>query len=261
MAQLSTIISSILRDMVVAQHEANMYAVSLEEIYRKNGRLERFPLPAIAMGEVELELRYGVNGDSGQTEQYEINYPALRTLMQELGMKLARAALGSALPVIQSALPDNGTDEDATPVTNLAQTLGLQRKFCAFLSRKILKSMQESFTSLLNEDGTVNDNVLLNCVMSTCEERLLHHEELQDFFSRTGGDIIRERAKETMQSALTDLLPKLLKDVNLKRRRLIPSVDVTVKSDELSRLPDECIHTLHFRVSPRNIRMYADDGI
>ena len=32
MAQLSTIISSILRDMIVAQHEANMYAVSLEEI-------------------------------------------------------------------------------------------------------------------------------------------------------------------------------------------------------------------------------------
>lgn len=30
MAQLSTIISSILRDMVSAQHEANMYAASLD---------------------------------------------------------------------------------------------------------------------------------------------------------------------------------------------------------------------------------------
>lgn len=32
MAQLSTVIGSILRDMIVAQHQANMYAVSLEEV-------------------------------------------------------------------------------------------------------------------------------------------------------------------------------------------------------------------------------------
>ena len=66
MAQLSTIISSILRDMIVAQHEANMYAVSLEEIYKKNGRLERFSLPSANIGEVEMELRYGVERDRGQ---------------------------------------------------------------------------------------------------------------------------------------------------------------------------------------------------
>lgn len=35
MAQLSTIISSILRDMIVAQHEANMYAMSLEAFTSK----------------------------------------------------------------------------------------------------------------------------------------------------------------------------------------------------------------------------------
>lgn len=35
MAQLSTIISSILRDMIMAQHEANMYAISLEDVYKQ----------------------------------------------------------------------------------------------------------------------------------------------------------------------------------------------------------------------------------
>lgn len=103
MAQLSTIISSILRDMIVAQHEANMYAVSLEEIYKKNGRLERFSLPSANIGEVEMELRYGVTDDSAKTEQYEINYPMLRQLSVEVSRKLARTALGSVLPVLQSA--------------------------------------------------------------------------------------------------------------------------------------------------------------
>lgn len=80
MAQLSTIVSSILRDMVYAQHQANMYAISLEDVYRKNGRLEDFAMPAIALGEMQLSLRYGIADSSVEIEQYEINYPALREM-------------------------------------------------------------------------------------------------------------------------------------------------------------------------------------
>lgn len=91
MAQLSTIISSILRDMIVAQHEANMYAISLEDVYKQNGRLEQFALPTVAVGEVELDLRYGVKSDSAQTEQYEINYPQLRKVAKQISTNFAKA--------------------------------------------------------------------------------------------------------------------------------------------------------------------------
>lgn len=60
MAQLQSIISSVLRDVLVAQHEANIYSMSLSESYRKNGSTELFPLPAIAVGEMEMEIRYGI---------------------------------------------------------------------------------------------------------------------------------------------------------------------------------------------------------
>lgn len=259
MAQLSKIIGAVLRDMVLAQHEANMYAVSLEEVYKKNGRLEKFALPSIAMGEVDLSLRYGVIDDSTETEQYEINYPELRKISQELSLQLARTALGSALTAIQGAFPDGSTGEEGKLVTELVQTPELQRKFCAFLSRRILKSMQESFTALLNADGTVNGKVLLACTVKTCEEHLLYHEELVGLFSLTGGEIVRDHAKEAMQTAVEEALPKLLKDVNLKRKRLMPSVEVTVSAEELAKLPDECIHTLHFHVTPRNIRYMEDE--
>lgn len=259
MAQLSKIISAVLRDMVLAQHEANMYAVSLEEVYKKNGRLEKFALPSVAMGEVELSLRYGVTDDSAQTEQYEINYPELRKVSQELSLQLARTALGSALAVIQGAFPDGSTGEEGDLVSELARTPDLQRKFCAFLGRRILKSMQGSFTALLNADGTVNGNVLLACTLTSCEEHLLYHKELTGLFDRTGGDIVRGRAKEAMQTAVEEALPKLLKDVNLMRKRLLPSVDVTVSAEELAKLPDECIHTLRFHVSPNGIRYMEDE--
>lgn len=259
MAQLSKIISAVLRDMVLAQHEANMYAVSLEEIYKKNGRLEKFALPSVAMGEVELSLRYGVTDDSAQTEQYEINYPELRKVSQGLSLQLARTALGSALAVIQGAFPDGSTGEEGNPVSELARTPDLQRKFCAFLGRRILKSMQGSFTALLNDDGTVNRKVLADCTMEACEEHLLYHEDLLALFNRTGGDIVRSRTREAVSAAVEEALPKLLKDVNLKRRRILPVVDVTVSSEELAKLPDECIHTLRFHVSPNGIRYMEDE--
>lgn len=260
MAQLSKIIGAVLRDMVLAQHEANMYAVSLEEVYKKNGRLEKFSLPSVAMGEVELSLRYGVTDDSAQTEQYEINYPELRKIFQELSLQLARIALSSTLPVIQGAFPDDSTGEEGNLVAELARTHDLQRDFCAFLGRRILKSMQESFTALLNADGTVNGKVLLACAVAACDEHLLHHGELTGLFNPTGGDIVRGRAREAMQTAMEEALPKLLKDVNLKRKRLLPSVEVTVSSEELAKLPDECIHTLRFHVSPNSIRYMEDEA-
>ena len=258
MAQLSTIISSILRDMIVAQHEANMYAVSLEEIYKKNGRLERFSLPSANIGEVEMELRYGVKDDSASTEQYEINYPMLRQQSTEVSRKLARTALGSVLPVLQSAYATDATEE-TEGLRKLAGDMATREKYCAFLGRKILKSMQRAFTQLINEDGSLNEQVLTNCTLATCGEEIFRHEELTALFGRPGGEAVREKAAAEMEAAVRDMMPKIVKDVNIKRKRLMPSVAVTVNSQELSGLPDECIHSIKFRISPDNIRLFTDD--
>ena len=240
MAQLSTIISSILRDMIVAQHEANMYAMSLEDVYKQNGRLEQFALPTVAVGEVELDLRYGVKSDSAQTEQYEINYPLLRKVAKQISVDFAKAIIKSTLPVLQSLFPEDGTDS-------------------AFLSRKILKAMQLNFTSLIKDDGSVNESVLLDCILSVCDENLLGHEDLQVLFNRPDGENTRKDIRDNLENFLKNMMPSLLKDINLKRKRIIPSVDVTLNSEELANLPEECIHTLHFHVSPNNIKLYSEE--
>ena len=159
MAQLSTIISSILRDMIVAQHEANMYAMSLEDVYKQNGRLEQFALPTVAVGEVELDLRYGVKSDSAQTEQYEINYPQLRKVAKQVSKDYADEIVKSTLPVLQALFPDEGTNSSTKVLANFAVDDNLKRKYKAFLSRKILKAMQLSFTSLIKDDGRINEKV------------------------------------------------------------------------------------------------------
>lgn len=259
MAQLSTIISSILRDMIVAQHEANMYAMSLENVYKQNGRLEQFALPTVAVGEVELDLRYGVKDDSVQTEQYEINYPQLRKVAKQVSEKCAKAIIKSTLPVLQSLFPEDGTDSGTMVLSNFAVDDNLKRKYRTFLSRKILKAMQMSFTSLIKDDGSINESVLLDCILSVCDEKLLGLEDLQVFFNRPDGDEAHNKAHKEINTFLENMMPSILKDINLKRKRIIPSVDVTLNSEELANLPEECIHTLHFHVSPNNIKLYSEE--
>ena len=99
MAQLSTIISSILRDMVFAQHQANMYAIALKDIYSKYGRLDCFALPAVALGEMDLCIQYGITDSSAEVEQYEINFPALRDIEKGISKSCAKLLLDSAIPI------------------------------------------------------------------------------------------------------------------------------------------------------------------
>lgn len=127
------------------------------------------------------------------------------------------------------------------------------------MSRKILKAMQISFTSLIKDDGSINESVLLDCILSVCDEKLLGLEDLQVLFNRPDGDEARNKAHKEIETFLKNMMPSLLKDINLKRKRIIPSVDVTLNSEELANLPEECIHTLHFHVSPNNIKLYSEE--
>lgn len=127
------------------------------------------------------------------------------------------------------------------------------------MSRKILKAMQLSFTSLIKDDGSINESVLLDCLISVCDEKLLGLEDLQVLFNKPDGEQTRNDIRENLKNFLKNTMPTIIKDINLKRKRIIPYVDVTLNSEELANLPEECIHTLHFHVSPNNIKLYSEE--
>jgi hypothetical protein len=259
MAQLSTIIGSILRDMIVAQHEANLYAMSLEDIYKQNARLEQFAVPAVAIGDMELDLRYGVKSETEESEQYEVDYPSLRKLAKSASLQSAHTIVNKTLPLLQAAFPYNGTDAEAKVLADFTVDKDMQQRYCAFLNRKIQDSLKQSVVQLVSEDGNINENLLTDCILSVCEENLLYHKDLLTLFSRPGGDGVREQIRGAIQQALSSLTPKLLKNACTKRKRIMPAMDVVVNADELSSLPADCVHTLHLRISPNNLKQYTDE--
>ena len=186
MAQLQSIISSVLRDVLVAQHEANIYSMSLCESYRKDGHTELFPLPAIAIGEMELEIRYGIKAVAAQSIQFEINYPLLRKTVRKLTAQLAKVMLESIINSILSS-PLAADKERIKLIEQLSAQTEINRKFSSFLDQKLQDSVIGQFTNLLKDDGGINSKVLRSCVMQTGNEELLYHPELINLFEGAEG--------------------------------------------------------------------------
>ena len=49
-----------MRDIIAAQHEANLYSLSLSENYGSEGRARDLQLPGVQFGEIEMDLKYGI---------------------------------------------------------------------------------------------------------------------------------------------------------------------------------------------------------
>ena len=65
MAKLQDIVSSVLQDILMAQHEANLIAESLAEEYASSPVLKSFPVPAVSVGEMEITLHFAIVGGEG----------------------------------------------------------------------------------------------------------------------------------------------------------------------------------------------------
>lgn len=258
MAQLESIISSVLRDVLAAQHAANIYSMSLSESYRKEGHTELFPLPAIAVGEMELEIRYAIKDVAAQSVQYEINYPLLRKTVRKLTSRLAKVMLESVIHSVMSS-PLLKDKEGKKLIEQLSAQTEVRDRFTAFLDKKLQEAVIGHFTNLLKEDGSINPKILRSCTMQAGNEELLCHPELQELFSGEDGKTVHKKAHADMEKAVGDIIPQLVKDINFKRKRIFPSVDVTVAADELAKLPEECIQSFRFKVTPRSLSLNIID--
>lgn len=100
MAQLSSVIGSILRDIISAQHEANLYTLSISENYGKDGKAKDFQLPGVFISEMELDLKYGVISSDESHEQFNIKFNKFRGFVRTLCDEAAKTAITSVISTV-----------------------------------------------------------------------------------------------------------------------------------------------------------------
>ena len=85
MVKLKDVIASVLRDVIEAQHEANLLTEALSEEYGENGLPKHLLVPAVNIGEMEITLKYAIinDNDDDNLETQEVIVDAKK--LAELG--------------------------------------------------------------------------------------------------------------------------------------------------------------------------------
>lgn len=259
MAQLNSVIGSILRDIISAQHEANLYSLSLGDSYGKDGKAKDFQLPNVMVCDMELDLKYGVKSASESQQQFNIKYDKFRQFLKELCEQAARVAISSALTTVLTS--DIERDEaDKRFFERLKQENKIHKEFCAFLSRNMRNSFRSNLYDAVDiANGTVRKEIVAGRLMDVVRKKFLYDSDLDGLFAGEDGEKLRETAEKNIAKAVDAIVGKLSLDANFKRLHSFPQLDVAITADELMNMPEEAIHSFKIKFSPRNYSVSQTD--
>lgn len=256
MAQLSKILGSILRDMVAAQHEANMYALKLSAAYRNQNQAVSLNPPAVSLGEMELMLHCSFTGESVTGEMYEIDQTMVLRAVRELSSEISESMVTCILSsVIRHS---GGYEEGEGPIARLNREKTLRRNFIAFLGRKLYGYLKGHRAEFINPDGNIDMERLREAVLFVADDKVLSHSDIEDVFAGDTSGQLGKTVREELRTHVEIMLPRILKDVRIGSKVDYASLDVVVSSGELAKLPDECIQTFRLKISPRDLPSETD---
>lgn len=254
MAQLHSIIGSILRDIVSAQHEANLYSYSLVEAYGKEGKVRDFQLPSVAISDMEMELKYAVLSTEAKAEEYNIRYVKLRKFLHELCRGCARIAIqtGSNQLLMRNASKEISLTKDFRSFfENLNEDAKSYKELLTYHTRAMIATFSGVLDEVVdNETGILKKDEILNRLMSAVNKKMLHDAEMTTVFDAEGGNQQRTEIADCIRKALDSYIQIEIKDVDFKRTKSFPQLDVAVTSDELSKIPEEAIHSFKLKFTP-----------
>lgn len=252
MAQLSSVIGSILRDIISAQHEANLYSLSLADSYGKEGKTKDFQLPNVMVCDMELELKYGVKSASENQQQLNIKYDKFRQFLKELCEQTARVAISSAVTTVLTADIER-KEADKHFFERLKQENKIHQEFCSFLSRNMRNSFRSNlYDAIDSSNGSVIVEVMLNRLTDVVRKKFLYDTDLDALFAGNDGQKLREEAEKNIINAMEAIVHKLSLNANFKRLHSFPQLDVAITADELMNMPEESIHNFKIKFSPRS---------
>ena len=256
MAQLSKILGSILRDMVAAQHEANMYALKLSAAYRNRNQAISLNPPAVSLGEMELMLHCGFTGESVTGKMYEIDQTMVLRAVRGLSSEISESMVTCILSAV--IRHSGGYGEGEGPVARMNREKTLRRNFIAYLGRKLYGYLKGHRAEFINPDGTFDMERLREAVLFVADDRILSHSDMEDVFAGDASGQLEKTVREEIRTHVEIMLPRILKDVRIGKPVDYDYLDVVVSSGELAKLPDECIQTFRLKISPHDLPSEPD---
>lgn len=250
MARLRSIIGSILRDIISAQHEANLYSLSLSENYGKDGKAKDFQLPNVLISDMELELKYGVVGTEDCSEEHNFRYSKLRNFIRELCSEAAKTTITSITTTIFTS--ENQRKKDNKQFfLRLKQEEILNREFRSFLMRNMRQAFNNSIHEVIETSGGyIVSEIVVDRLMEVVRKKILDDTDLSILFGGTDGKALKAEAEQNVKHDLEGLVRDESKDISFKRTKTFTLLNIAVTADELAEMPKDAIHSFKLKFSP-----------
>lgn len=257
MAEFSKIISTLLNDVIQAQHEANLYAGSLRDEYREGGKAVGFTLPYATIGDIELTLNYGIENAESQREQVETDYQKLYSYLKDFSCQTAKVAIAGIIPSVKAV--DVTTDSEAQRLWALLSDESKEyRKLLTYLSRRIYSRLISGTGVVLDGQGSLLCEPLVTLLCSAIRSDFLSLPDIESLFAGKKSRKSREEVENIAAGILRPFVEEQVSGYNFSTKRIVPTADVIVDAEGLEKVPAECIHSIRLKLSLPDFPKYIE---
>lgn len=242
MAQFKSIISSILKDIISAQHEADIFSVSMSEEYAENGRAGNFPLPGAQIHGIEMELRCAINGIEEVEGPFRIPYGNVRSFLQDV-------CAAASEPVVK--LLSKPTFMASEFVKKLAKSERISKDYTAFVNITLNGAFAGPLAGFVNiATGKLLNDKVVERMMAAIKEKIFDDDSDDNPFKEDRAMKEREAMIGKIRTSLSKIVTEAAKGKDFRQPSVISHLDVTVNSGELSGLPENTVHLFKLNLTP-----------
>lgn len=258
MARLNHILGSVMRDIILAQHEANLYSYVLSEQYGKDGKTRDFPLPGVNISDIEMTLQYGVLDIVDNSEQPYIAFEKLNKFMNELCDTVAKKTIDNMEQYVTSN--NIQTDKGREFFEKIKKKGEVYQYYLRFIVRKLRASYDGTIHELVNtRTGILDEAEIVKRLKDTVSQEIINDRDnmAKLFTDNEGKD---SKVLETRIAAeIEKIVKKNCQKKNFRKKKAFPKFNVAVTSEELKNLPSDAIQTCKLKFTPTSFNIHTDD--
>lgn len=259
MAQFNKIIETLLRDIVSAQHEANLYSISLQDTYNKYGKAKNFRLPNVELNDMEMELKYGIKEETLSCHKFTLELTKLRFFLKDLCLKLSQSVINVAS---ETVVQSNITNNTKTKIffLKLKNSVKVYKDFSSFLSHNIFNKLRTNIEELIDQEGNIEKLLIKQKIKDIIIDLFILDDDLEELFSGKDGENLKTEVIKAIEEEISNQIDIKVCNANFKNKKEYPQLDIAITAEELSKLPPESIHSFKIKFSPKsNITSLLED--
>lgn len=237
MAQLHQVVGGLLRDIAKARFGSDLYSRSIARYYESLSLLRQFPVPRTEIDEVELDLKFTIDGMTEEPVQNETREATFAIVLERANEAIAQTIMDSIRVTATRLIADN--QRKISPLGVLVK-----------LRQHILGCLSQNSNTWVDSKGVLDVDAASRGIRLAVEQLLekVFPGQKQDFsnqlnhvFTETEGNEVSAQLKK-----LSDTISELWRQESQSR------IDIVVDRDKMIQMNHEMVCSIKVKTHVRN---------